>query len=135
METPTQQRLPSAVRDRTLAVLKLAEELGAGTTVLTSSDVAVELVRQADTLNCATLVTGRPSARRGPALWRIRRPTVTRQLATLAPALDIVEIGLADSTRRLPQAVPRNDREDEETVPWREAVSYTHLTLPTNREV
>lgn len=121
VETPVQQGLPAAVRDRTLAVLKLAEELGAGTAVLTGSDVATELVRQAATLNCATLVTGRPHARRWQALWRIRRPTVTRQLATLAPALDIVEIGVADSTRRLSQAWPRDGREEEAAAPWREA--------------
>ena len=121
VETTAQQRLPSAVRDRTLAVLKLAEELGAGTAVLTGSDVATELVRQAATLNCATLVTGRPSARRARSLWRIRRPTVTRQLATLAPALDIVEVGVADSSRRLSQALPREDRETEDAAPWRDA--------------
>ncbi len=121
VETPAQQNLPTAVRDRTLAVLKLAEELGAGTAVLTGSDVATELVRQAATLNCATLVTGRPHARRWQALWRVRRPTVTRQLATLAPALDIVEIGVADSTRRLSQALPRDGREEEAAPPWREA--------------
>ena len=121
VETPEQQRLPAAVRDRTLAVLKLAEELGGSTTVLTGSDVAGELLRQAQTLNCATLVTGRPRARRWQALWRIRRPTLTRQLATLAPTLDIVEVGMASSTRQLPQAVPRNDREDEEAAPWRDA--------------
>src|SRR5450830_1210350 len=121
VETPTLQRRPAQERDRTLAVLKLAEELGASTAVLTGSDVAAELVRQADTLNCATLVAGRPRARRWQALWRIRRPTVTRQLATLAPALDIVEVGVADSTRRLSQALPHDDREIEEAAPWREA--------------
>jgi two-component system sensor histidine kinase KdpD len=121
VETPEQQRQPAAVRDRTLAVLKLAEELGGSTTVLTGSDVAAELLRQAQTLNCATLVTGRPRARRWQALWRIRRPTITRQLATLAPALDIVEVGMASSTRQLSQAVPRDDREDEEAAPWHDA--------------
>jgi two-component system sensor histidine kinase KdpD len=121
VETPALQRLPAAVRDRTLAVLKLAEELGASTAVLAGSDVAGELVRQAHTLNCATLVTGRPRARHWQAWWRAFRPTLTRQLATMAPALDIVEVGVADSTRRLPQAVPRDGREDEETAPWRDA--------------
>ncbi|MDD5332327.1 MAG: DUF4118 domain-containing protein [Rhodoferax sp.] len=141
VETPAQQHLPAAVRDRTLAVLKLAEELGAGTAVLTGSDVATELVRQADTLNCATLVTGRPSARRWQALWRVRRPTVTRQLATLAPALDIVEVGVADSTRRLSPALPRDGRDEEAATLWREAwpayawtaavcLSTTLLALP-----
>jgi len=121
VETPEQQRMPAAVRDRTLAVLKLAEELGGSTTVLTGSDIAQELLRQAQTLNCATLVTGRPRARRWQALWRIKRPTITRQLATLAPALDIIEVGAPSSTRQLSQALPRDDREDEETPPWRDA--------------
>ncbi|MES2878032.1 MAG: DUF4118 domain-containing protein [Pseudomonadota bacterium] len=118
VETPEHQRLPTAVRDRTLAVLKLAEELGGSTTVLTGSNVAAELLRQAHTLNCAMLVTGRPRTRRWQALWRFRRPTITRQLATLAPTLDIVEVSMASSTRQLPQAVPRDDREDEEASPW-----------------
>ena len=121
VETPALQRLPAPARDRTLAVLKLAEELGAHTVVLTGSDVAGELVRQAHTLNCATLVTGRPRAQRAQALWQAMRPNLARQLATLAPALDIIEIGVADNTRRLPVAVPRNGREQEEAAPWRDA--------------
>ncbi len=121
VETPALQRLPAGVRDRTLAVLKLAEELGAGTAVLTGSDVAAELVHQADTLNCATLLIGRPHARRWQALWRLRRPTVTRQLATLAPALDIVEIGVVDSSRRLAPALPRDAGEDDDAAAWRKA--------------
>src|SRR5450830_1964398 len=121
VETPALQRLPAPVRDRTLAVLKLAEELGASTAVLTSHDVAAELLRQAHTLNCATLVTGRPRTRRWQALGRLMRPTITRQLATLDPALDIMEVGVASSARQLPQAVPRVDREDDEATPWRDA--------------
>lgn len=121
VETPALQRLPAAVRDRTLAVLKLAEELGGSTAVLTSNDVASELVQQAHTLNCATLITGRPRVRRWQALRRIMRPTLTRQLATLAPTLDVIEIGATSSTRRLPQAMQRDDREDEDAAPWREA--------------
>jgi two-component system sensor histidine kinase KdpD len=66
VETPQLQRLDTGRRDRILAVLKLAEELGAGTAVLTGSDVAAELVSQAQTLNCATLVVGRPHVSRLP---------------------------------------------------------------------
>ena len=121
VETPANQRLSPAVRDRTLAVLKLAAELGGTTAVLTGSDVAAELVRQAQTLNCATLVTGRPSAPRWPALWRLMPPNLTRRLATLAPALDIIEVGETSSTRQLARAVPRHERSNEEAVPWRDA--------------
>ena len=102
VETPPLQGLQAIQRDRILAVIRLAEELGAGTAVLTGSDAAAALVQQAQILNCATLVVGRPSPTRWPAwqaLWGGR--TMTRRLATLAPTLDIVEVGQAASTRQL----------------------------------
>jgi len=79
VETPRLQRLPTAGRDNILAVVQLAEELGAATAVLAGHDVATEIVAQAQRLNCATLVLGRP----GPAglWWRWRRPGLARQLA------------------------------------------------------
>jgi two-component system sensor histidine kinase KdpD len=107
VETPRLQRLDGAQRDRILAVIKLAAELGAQTAVLTGSDAAQELVRQAQTLNCATLVLGRPRSRTG--LGR----TMTRRLALLAPGLDIVEVGRADHARRLARVVQHVP--DEET--------------------
>ena len=45
---------------------KLAEELGAGTAVLAGDDTAAELVAQAQKLNCAILVVGRPHTSRLP---------------------------------------------------------------------
>ncbi|MDO8459001.1 MAG: DUF4118 domain-containing protein [Burkholderiaceae bacterium] len=121
VETPALQGLPASDRDRTLAVLKLAEELGGSTAVVAGSDVAVELARKAHALNCAKLVIGRPRKRRWRAVMRAVRPTLTRRLATLAPALDIVEIGAVDSTRRLPRAVPIEGREAQENLSWRDA--------------
>ncbi len=105
VETPQLQRLDSEQRDRVLAVLKLAESLGAGTAVLTGSDVAAELVKQAQTLNCATLVVGRPPASRLP--WGLGARGLTRRLAALAPTMDIVEVGSAPSTRKLARLVQR----------------------------
>ncbi|RYF13215.1 MAG: DUF4118 domain-containing protein, partial [Comamonadaceae bacterium] len=103
VETPRLQRLAAAERDRILATLKLAEELGADTAVLTGADIAQQLAAQAQRLNCATLVIGRPDEPRG---WRAAwpRPALARALARHAPALDIVEVGRADSSRRLPRA-------------------------------
>ena len=111
VETPRLQRLDVAERDRILAVIKLAQELGAATAVLTGSDPASQLVTQAQTLNCATLVVGRPHTAPLARFWAGR--TMTRQLATLAPTLDIVEVGRADSARRLAQAVHRTPEGDE----------------------
>lgn len=103
VETPRLQRLPAADRDRILAVLKLAEELGAETAVLTGDDVAQALAAQAQRLNCATLVVGRESPARG---WRggfglLLRASLPQRLARYAPSLDIVETAQAHSTRRL----------------------------------
>ena len=111
VETSALQRRPAHERDRTLAVLKLAEELGADTAVLAGDDIATELLQQAQTLNCATLLLGRPTPKRWAALRRGLQPTLTRQLATLAPTMDIVEVGFTDSVRKLGQAVP-TDSED-----------------------
>lgn len=114
VETPRLQRLGQAGRDRILAVIKLADELGAATAVLAASDVAAELVAQAQRLNCATLVVGRPAPPDWRTLWRGQ--SLTRRLARLAPTLDIVEVGDARSSRRLVPAVQRSD--DNAAAAW-----------------
>ena len=73
VETPALQRLAPKDRDRTLAVLKLAEELGGSTAVLTGDNIAQALLQHARTLNCATLVLGRPVPRHWSGLWRVLR--------------------------------------------------------------
>ena len=118
VETPQLQRLPVGERDRILAVLKLAEELGAATAVLAGDDTAAELVAQAQKLNCAILVLGRPHTSRLP--WGLGGRTLTRRLALLAPTLDIVEVGHAASARRLAGAVRRAPAEEGEAA-WHEA--------------
>ncbi len=118
VETPQLQRLKAGERDRILAVIKLAEELGAGTAVLTGADAAQALVSQAQTLNCATLVVGRP-ALTGWQSWG--RRSMTRKLALRAPTLDIVEVGRADSARHLAGAVRRTP-EDTPDAAWHDSV-------------
>ncbi|MDB5954748.1 DUF4118 domain-containing protein [Ramlibacter sp.] len=103
VETPHLRRLPAPERDRILAVLKLAEELGAGTAALAGNDAAAELVQHAQQLNCATLVVGRSQVRRLSG-W-LAQPGMTRRLAALAPWMDIVEIGRRESVRRLARLV------------------------------
>ena len=125
VETPRLQLLDVAQRDKILAVIKLAEELGAQATVLTGSDTAMALVAQAQQLNCATLVVGRPQL---PKLLGWSRlwggPTMTRRLALLASTLDIVEVGDARSTRQLAQAV-RSPARDEEIESWHSSVPHS----------
>lgn len=99
VETPRLARLPAARRDRILAVLRLAQELGAETAVLTGEQVAPALAAQAQRLNCATLVLGRSRPRRIP--WP---STLARQVARAAPALDLISVAPASSVRRVARA-------------------------------
>lgn len=125
VETPALQRQAAPDRDRTLAVLKLAEELGGSTAVLTGNDIAAALLQHAKTLNCATVVLGRPAPRGWQSAWRWLQPTLTRRLASLAPTLDIVEVGFTDSVRKLGQPLnhTRNTPTDSDAEPiavlWR----------------
>jgi two-component system sensor histidine kinase KdpD len=113
VETPQLRRLPAEERDRILAVLKLAEELGAETAVLAGSDEASELVTHAQQLNCATLMVGRPRAARLP--FGLTRPTIARRMATLAPGFDVVEVGRRESVRRLGRVLqPQAEEEDRD---------------------
>lgn len=122
VETPALQRRPAQERDRVLTVLKLAEELGASTAVLTGDDEAQALLTHAQTLNCATLVFGRPASSRWRQLRRLWRPTLARQLATLAPGIDLVEVGASESVRKLPPALPRQVQDDAQGRTWVEGV-------------
>ncbi len=115
VETPKLQRLGAADRDRILAVIKLAEELGASTAVLTHADAATALVEQARLLNCATLVMGRTHLGAWAELWRGR--ATMRRIARLAPTLTLVEVGQTDSTRKLVGA-PKTTLDDAEASTW-----------------
>jgi two-component system sensor histidine kinase KdpD len=96
VETPGLQRLPAARRERILATLHLAEDLGATTAVIANAQVAESVVAYARSHNLAKLVIGRDPARR---LWPWQRSSGQR-LAMLAPDIDLVEIGRADVAGR-----------------------------------
>jgi two-component system, OmpR family, sensor histidine kinase KdpD len=92
VETPALQRLPAARRERILATLSLAKDLGARTAVIADPDVAMSVIAYARSHNLSKLVIGRDPARR---LWPWQRSS-GQKLAMLAPDIDLVEIGRAD---------------------------------------
>jgi two-component system sensor histidine kinase KdpD len=102
VETPNLQRLPAGRRERILATLHLAQELGATTAVIASPQVAESVVAYARSHNLSKLVIGRDPARR---LWPWQRSS-GQKLAMLAPDIDLVEIGRSEGP------VPRNQVED-----------------------
>lgn len=122
VETPSLRQLPEVRRDRVLAVMKLAAELGAGTTVLAGAEVAAELVAHASSLNCATLVLGRPG--RQPWWRRLPgNPSLPSQLSRLAPGLDVVLVGERARTRRLGPAAVGGDEDPARSLPWLQALA------------
>jgi two-component system sensor histidine kinase KdpD len=89
VETPALQRLPAADRERTLKTLKLAQDLGAKTAILSSSDPAAAVVDYAHSHNSSKVVVGRTRAKRA---WPWALGTA-RRVAKLAPDIDVIEIG------------------------------------------
>ena len=90
VETPHLQRLPSRDRERILKALKLAQDLGAFTAVLSGSDIAQEIAAYARNHNFSRVVLGR---------GKVRRPWQASQLeriARLAPEMDLIETSLAE---------------------------------------
>jgi two-component system sensor histidine kinase KdpD len=90
VETPRLQRLAVAERARILKVVKLAEDLGAKTAILTGEDVREAIVDYTAQHNIATVVVGRGPTRRLP--WM---RSLSDRIASAAGSLDVVEIGRA----------------------------------------
>ncbi|TAM07343.1 MAG: DUF4118 domain-containing protein [Paraburkholderia sp.] len=86
VETPKLQRLPDAIRERTLGALKLAAEMGAETATLAGEDAATTLAGYARLRNVSKLVAG-GSLRTGVSRW-LRRPFGER-LAEKAGDVDL----------------------------------------------
>lgn len=110
-------------------MLKLAEELGAATAVLTGPDTAHALVAQARGLNCATLVVGRAKLRPG---WRRWWPltSISMQLSEMAPTLDIFESGRSESSRHLGRTVLGTARDLATADEIPEDVDRPHVRWP-----
>ena len=91
VETPELQRLPAARRERILKMLSMARDLGATTAVLAGSDIAATIVDYARNQNFSKIILGR--AKRG---LLGRTPHLSR-IAAMAPDVDLIEVGSADS--------------------------------------
>ncbi len=93
VETPALQRLPSARRERILRTVKLAQDLGANTAILSGGNAASAIVEYARSHNISKIIFGRSAPHR-LLFWR---PSFGRRLASLAPDVDLIEIGRGDA--------------------------------------
>ncbi|MCG1043051.1 DUF4118 domain-containing protein [Mycetohabitans sp. B8] len=94
VETPKLQRLPDAVRKRTLDALKLAAELGAETVTLDGPDAARTLLAYARMRNVSRLVAGVPRTRRWFA------PSIGERLLQSAFDIDVTLVGAGRAHER-----------------------------------
>ncbi|HEX7650999.1 MAG TPA: DUF4118 domain-containing protein, partial [Noviherbaspirillum sp.] len=97
VETPQLQRLPAARREQILKSLKLAEDLGAITAVLSGGDTALEIVNYARSHNFSRIVVGRSRAQRS---WR---QPLFRRIAAYAPDIDLLETGRGERREEPPE--------------------------------
>jgi two-component system, OmpR family, sensor histidine kinase KdpD len=118
VETPRLQRLPSAVREKILRTLALAEGLGARTAVLSGVDPARVIVDYARSHNCSKVVLGRTRSLR--QRW-LATPLESR-IGALAADLDVIAVGRSGSAAtgepRM-RRVPADATEERRRRRWR----------------
>ncbi|MGD0491628.1 MAG: two-component system sensor histidine kinase KdpD [Steroidobacteraceae bacterium] len=126
VETPSLQRLPPARRERILATLSLAQELGAVTAVIANAQVAESVVAYARDHNLSKLVIGRDPTRR---MWPWQRSN-GQKLAMLAPDIDLVEIGQSNApSNSLPVRRVAMDSPESAERRRRKSLRYLWATL------
>ena len=98
VETPTLQRLDGGQREVILQTVKLAEDLGASTAVLSAQDVSAALVEHARQHNLSKLVLGHGRAPSAWLNWWPRR-ALGQAIGALAPDIDRLEVGQPQHSR------------------------------------
>jgi two-component system, OmpR family, sensor histidine kinase KdpD len=125
VETPGLQRLAPERREKILATLNLAQELGATTAVIADAQIAESIIAYARRNNLSKLVIGRDPVRR---LWPWQRSS-GQKLALLAPDIDLIEIGRAEKhpQERSREALEAPELSDAESDNRRKAKSLRYL--------
>ncbi|MBK5964980.1 two-component system sensor histidine kinase KdbD [Thiocystis minor] len=99
VETPALQRLPRRQRQRILARLRLAQELGAETATLSGADPVEVIVEYARGHNLFRILVGRDRVR----AWRSWRQSVADRIARQGPDLEVILV--AHEETRAPSPV------------------------------
>jgi two-component system sensor histidine kinase KdpD len=107
VETPQLQRLPTEERGRILNVVRLAEELGAKTAIVTGNDVCEAIVEYARDQNISAVVVGRGRPH------RLKR-SMSDEIASASDSIDLIEIGRggADAGTRVAAPTIKPDGEN-----------------------
>ncbi len=92
VETPALQRLDGGRREGILQTVKLAQDLGASTAVLSAQNIPNALVEHARQNNLSKLVLGQGHPPPAWLAWSPQR-SLGRALGALAPDIDRIEVG------------------------------------------
>src|SRR6266849_3190609 len=98
VETPELLRLSDEKRNRRIALLRLAESLGAEAVTLGGSSAGEEIANYARERNVTRIVIGRP---RRPLWRRLFRPSTYGELVAGTEGIDLVVVGGADEASAL----------------------------------
>jgi two-component system sensor histidine kinase KdpD len=99
VETPDLLRLPEDERNRRIALLRLAESLGAETVTLGGSSAGEEIANYAATRNVTRILIGRP---RRPLWRRLFRPSTYGELLAKTKGIDLHVVGSGELPARTP---------------------------------
>jgi two-component system, OmpR family, sensor histidine kinase KdpD len=103
VETPALLRLSDSARNRRIAVLRLAESLGAESVTLDGPSAAATLAEYARMRKATRVVVGAPK-RRGWRAWL--RPSTATELVRRAQGFDVILIGAASRAPTAAAPVP-----------------------------
>jgi two-component system, OmpR family, sensor histidine kinase KdpD len=118
VETPALQRLSAARRDQRIAVLRLAESLGAETVTLDGPSVVRTLIEYACLRNATRIVVGEAPRKNW---WSYLQPATGVELIRLAQGIDVSVIARRNLTTQKPRSDTGKDfftPVQDTSVPW-----------------
>lgn len=125
VETPNLQRLPEARRRAVLKTLKLAQELGAETAMLSGQDAVASVLDYARRNNLGRIVVGRSTGKR----WQLPgRAPFSQRLGAHAPDIDLIAVARDAPGTRRPSTVSSGLDEAARVKPQLRGYLYAALT-------
>jgi two-component system sensor histidine kinase KdpD len=106
VETPASLHLNAAARAQAAENMRLAEQLGAETVILSGSNAAAETIRYARSRNVTKVVVGRPTH---APLWDRLRPSFLDQVVRASGDIDVYVMS-GEDTASLPEQVTPSRR-------------------------
>ncbi|HEX3855341.1 MAG TPA: sensor histidine kinase KdpD [Polyangiaceae bacterium] len=125
VETPASLRLNASDRARAAENMRLAEQLGAETVILSASNAADETIRYARSRNVTKVVVGKPTH---ASVWDRLRPSFLDRLVRASGAIDVYVMSGEDSA---PDLKPREPALEMPAVPIAFVAAATSVVVST----